>query len=144
MSIGYYQGMLETTLVSMVGMLSNTYITTYVNVREKSGDNMYFWLHTTKSSNFVNHLKILIYSLELNSLPFIVKSVEPMFFPVKFTWAHRNICGLGKRQIKKDVVLKQLFDPKPFSKFLVRSILIQIIQTSQRCVPCSPSLQQKN
>ena len=87
MSIGYYQDMLETTLVSMGGMLSNTYITTHVNVQEKSGNNMYFWLHNTKSFNFVNHLKIRLYILERNSLPFIVKSVEPMFFPVNFTWA---------------------------------------------------------
>jgi hypothetical protein len=27
----------------MVGMLSNTCITTHVNVQEKSGDTMYFW-----------------------------------------------------------------------------------------------------
>jgi hypothetical protein len=87
MGIGHYQDVLETTLVSMGDMLSNTYITTHVNVQEKSGNNRYFWLHNTKSFNFVKYLKIRLYSLELNSLPFIVKSVEPMFYPVNFTWA---------------------------------------------------------
>jgi hypothetical protein len=44
--------MLETTLASMVVMLSNIYFTTHVNVQEKSGDNTSFWAYTTKSSNF--------------------------------------------------------------------------------------------
>jgi hypothetical protein len=42
MSIGYYQGLLEITLVSMVGMLSNTFFTTHVKVQEKSGEIMCF------------------------------------------------------------------------------------------------------